>query len=56
MTCSVDENGIISNQEECRFVPDEIGQTATRSIMSFHWIDSVIGCSIKNESIQYIFK
>ena len=40
-SCSVDDNGIISNQNDCRFIPDSSGQTATRSLMSFHWIDSV---------------
>ena len=32
---------IISNQNDCRFIPNSLGQTATRSLMSFHWVDSV---------------
>ncbi|XP_046643221.1 calcium-activated chloride channel regulator 1-like isoform X2 [Daphnia pulicaria] len=43
--CEVDEFGIISNQGECRFIPTATGQTATTSLMSFHWLDSVISFS-----------
>ena len=39
--CQVDENGLISNQRECRFVPSATEQTATTSLMGFHWLDSV---------------
>ena len=39
--CQIDENGLISNQSECRFIPSTIGQSATSSLMSFHWLDSV---------------
>ncbi len=39
--CEVDESGIISNPDECRFVPNATGQTAKTSLMSFHWLDTV---------------
>lgn len=39
--CEVNENGIISDQGNCRFVPTATEQTATTSLMSFHWLDTV---------------
>ncbi|XP_057379893.1 calcium-activated chloride channel regulator 1-like isoform X2 [Daphnia carinata] len=40
--CVVNANGIISDQGNCRFVPTATEQTATTSLMSFHWLDTVI--------------
>ncbi len=55
--CEVDENGIISNQGECRFIPSATGQTATTSLMSFHWLDSVhhLSCKLKPQIIFNLF-
>jgi hypothetical protein len=39
--CEVDANGIISDQGNCRFIPNATDQTATTSLMSFHWLESV---------------
>jgi hypothetical protein len=47
--CEVDEFGIISNQGECRFIPTATGQTATTSLMSFHWLDSVYHISLSRK-------
>uniref|UniRef100_A0A0P5UIX1 Calcium-activated chloride channel regulator 1 n=1 Tax=Daphnia magna TaxID=35525 RepID=A0A0P5UIX1_9CRUS len=47
--CEVNENGIISDQGNCRFVPTATEQTATTSLMSFHWLDTVIGFSEKDK-------
>jgi len=44
--CEVGENGIISNQGNCRFIPSAAGQTATTSLMSFHWLESVYHISL----------
>ncbi|KAI9554892.1 hypothetical protein GHT06_020170 [Daphnia sinensis] len=43
--CVVSTNGIISDQGNCRFVPTATEQTATTSLMSFHWLNTVIGFS-----------
>ena len=40
-SCDIDENGVITNQGDCRFIPSALEQTATTSLMSFHWLDSV---------------
>ncbi|KAI9558300.1 hypothetical protein GHT06_015053 [Daphnia sinensis] len=47
--CVVSATGIISDQGNCRFVPTATEQTATTSLMSFHWLDTVIGFSEKNK-------
>ena len=43
-SCLAGDDGSIA--EDCRFVPDAEGQTATSSLMSFYWIDSVRSKSI----------
>lgn len=40
-SCEVDSNGTILYPNECRFEPNTSGQTATTSIMSFYWVNSV---------------
>ncbi|ODN06571.1 Calcium-activated chloride channel regulator 4 [Orchesella cincta] len=39
--CEASEDGLSPPPSDCRFVPDEVNQTATSSLMSFHFINSL---------------